>query len=137
MIHVCFSICCYSLTLITLQAPAESARGVFRNDEQETVSLEVQFGDGKKKRIEKIPFKADMTILDVMKYAKKNKKIDYKFRGKNETAFLLSIDGVKNKGARGDNWIFRVNKKLGRKSFGITKLNADDVVTWTFGKYKP
>lgn len=106
-------------------------------DEGHTVSLEIQFKDGKKKRIEKIPYKEKMTVLDVMNYAKKNKKIDFLFRGKKDTAFLTSIDGVKNQGSRGDNWIFRVNKKLGRKSFGITQLGADDEVTWTFGKYKP
>lgn len=117
--------------------PLESDAANVAVDEGQTVSLEIQFKDGKKKRIEKIPYKEKMTVLDVMNYAKKNKKMNFLFRGKNDTAFLTSIDGVKNQGSRGDNWIFRVNKKLGRKSFGITQLRADDEVTWTFGKYKP
>ena len=75
--------------------------------------------------------------MDVMSYAKKKKVVTFVHRGSKDTAFLTAIDGVKNLGAKGDNWIFRVNKKLGKKSFAITKLKMGDSVTWTFGKYKP
>ena len=104
----------------------------------EVVSLQIQIAGKKKAKIIKdIPYRKDMTILDMLEHVKKEKKIKYTYRGSNATAFLISINGVKNKGARGDNWIFRVNKNLGKKSFGITKLKAGDEVTWTFGKYRP
>lgn len=107
------------------------------DDKVATISLEIQFGQSKKKLIKDIPFKKGMTVLDAMKYAKENKKFSFQYRGKNDTAFLTSIDKIKNQGGRGDNWVFRINKKLGKKSFGISRLNSGDKVTWTFGKYKP
>ena len=102
-----------------------------------SVTLTIQFDKEKKKVIKEIPFKEKMTVMDVMVYSKEKKKITFVHSGKGELAFLKSIDGVKNKGARGDNWIFRVNGKLGKTSFGIAKLKPGDKVTWTFGKYKP
>lgn len=103
----------------------------------DSITLEIQFGEKRSKKIEGIPFKKEMTILDVMNYAKEKEKLSFSYRGKKDTAFLTQIDDVKNKGSRGDNWIFRVNGKLGRKSFGVSELNKGDKVTWTFGKYKP
>lgn len=101
------------------------------------VTLVVQFSKSRKKTLKQLELPADSTVLDLMKLAKRNKKIDFKFRGKGPTAFLSSIDGISNEGARGDNWIFRVNGKLGRKSCGVSKLADGDTVTWSFGKYKP
>ena len=51
------------------------------------------------------------------------------------TVAICAIDDVENEG-KGNNWIFRVNKKLGEESFAVTAVNAGDVILWEFGKYK-
>lgn len=113
-----------------------------KDNENESITLVIRWTTdqgktSKKKTIKDIPFQKKMTVLDVMKYAAGKKKIKFSHRGKNETAFLTEIDGIKNQGARGDNWIFRVNDMLGKKSFGVTEIQPGDSVSWTFGKYKP
>jgi hypothetical protein len=50
---------------------------------------------------------------------------------------LSSLDGVANEGASGDNWIYRIDGKLGRESFGSARLNSGGRVQWTFGEYRP
>ena len=112
--------------------------GSVQTDEEQTVIVEIQFGDKREnKTIPEITFTDKMTVLDAMVIAKKSEKLKFSYRGKGATAFLTEIDGVKNQGSRGDNWIFRVNGKLGKKSFGATTVRAGDKITWTFGKYKP
>lgn len=108
-------------------------------DDEPSVVLEIQFGDleREKKVIEGIPFTNEMTVLDVMKHAKETGKLKFAFRGRKDTAFLTEIDGVKNQGAKGDNWIFRVNGELGKKSFGISEVKEGDRIIWSFGKYQP
>lgn len=110
--------------------------------EQETKTKTVEFTirfNGKAKDIElkEIEWKDGMTVLSLMTQLQKEKKLSFKHRGKGITAFLTEIGGIKNSGSGGDNWIFRVNSKLGKKSFGVTKLSAGDKINWTFGKYRP
>ncbi|MEE2641984.1 MAG: DUF4430 domain-containing protein [Planctomycetota bacterium] len=104
---------------------------------QEKVTLKIQLPGNKEILVDDIPHREKMTVLDVLNHAKEKKKIRFVYRGKNTTAFLTSINGIKNRGAGGDNWIFRINRKLGNKSFAISTLKANDEVTWTFGKYRP
>ena len=104
---------------------------------QEKVTLKIQLPGNKEILVDDIPHREKMTVLDVLNHAKEKKKIRFVYRGKNTTAFLTSINGIKNRGAGGDNWIFRINRKLGNKSFAISTVKANDEVTWTFGKYRP
>lgn len=103
-----------------------------------TVEFTIRFnGKGTDIELKDIEWKDGMTVLSLMTQMQKEKKLSFKHRGKGITAFLTEIGGVKNSGSGGDNWIFRVNSKLGKKSFGVTKLSAGDKVNWTFGKYRP
>jgi hypothetical protein len=100
------------------------------------VSLTINYGDGVEKRFTAIPWKSEMTVLDVLEAARKHPRgIRFKYRGSGQRAFLFQIDDVTNEG-KGDNWIFRVNKKLAEQSFAITRVNAGDVILWEFGEYK-
>ena len=104
----------------------------------EKVEFTIRFnGKGKDIELKEIEWKDGMTVLSLMTQLQKEKKLSFKHHGKGITAFLTEIGGVKNSGAGGDNWIFRVNSKLGKKSFGVVKLSAGDKVNWTFGKYRP
>ena len=77
-----------------------------------------------------------MTIGQVMDYAAAHKHgVNIEVRGKGSTALLVKIDDLKNQGAKGPNWIFRVNDKLGDRSFAITPLKPGDTVLWKFDTY--
>ena len=112
-----------------------AATGYARADDA-TITLVVDYADGVEKRFTKIQWAKDMTVLDAMSQAKKHPRgIDFKFKGKGATAFLTQIDNLKNEG-KGSNWIYRVNDKLGDRSFAIHVLKESDTVLWKFGKYR-
>ena len=103
-----------------------------------TVELVVDYGDGVQKRFAALAFTDGMNVLDALQAAKRHAHgIDFEFAGKGEMAFLLSIDGQKNQGGgeTGKNWVFRLNQKLGHKSFAVQTLAAGDVVLWRFEVY--
>ena len=102
-----------------------------------TVCLTIDYGDGFQKRYPSVPWKAQMTIADVLQYAQKHPRgIRIVGRGKGETAMLTAIDGLENQGSRGKNWLFRVNDKLGTQSYAATRLAEGDAVLWAFDEYK-
>ena len=101
------------------------------------VRLTIRFGDGKDLTFDPVPHKAGMTVLDAMKAAESadGKPLRFDYKGKGETAFLTAIEGVANQsGDSSDYWIYRVNDKLGNRSFGVATLAPGDRVLWTFGK---
>ncbi len=115
----------------TADAPDGSKRGIG------TVDLTVDFGSegGEKKPIDvAVVCSEDSTVLSILERAHNTGDLDLKFRGSGETAFVESISGVKNEGAGGQNWIFRVNGKTGDKSAGVYEVNPGDKVSWQFGE---
>lgn len=105
-----------------------------------TVELSVRFADGRTREFDAVPYRKDMTVADLMTAVKAGKANDFRFehKGSGATAFLLSIDGVANQsGQSRDFWIYRVNGKLGDRSFGAYTLKPGDKVLWHFGKYEP
>ena len=101
------------------------------------VTLTIDYGDGVQKRFKAIPWNRGMTVLDALQAAAKHPRgVQIKVRGRGSTAFVTQIDDLKNQGARGLNWIFEVDKKLGHQSCGIQKLNAKNTVLWKFDKYQ-
>jgi hypothetical protein len=102
-----------------------------------SVELVIDYGDGVQKRFLTIPWREKMTVQQAMEYAGKHKRgIKYDVRGKGATALLWKIDDLKNEGMKGLNWIFRVNKKLGDRSFAVSSIEAGDTILWKFDKYK-
>jgi len=99
-----------------------------------TVDLAVDFGSEKKPIAVAVVCSEDSTVLSILERAHNTKDLDLKFRGSGETAFVESIDGVKNEGAGGKNWIYRINGKTGDKSAGIYEVDPGDTVSWTFGE---
>ena len=77
------------------------------------------------------------TVLTILEKAALEQMIEYTVRGTDSTALVTSIGGVKNEKSYGDNWVYRVNGKLGDRSAGIFQVNPGDMVQWTFGKYQP
>jgi hypothetical protein len=102
-----------------------------------TVKLTIDYGDGCQKCFTSLPHKSAMTVLDALRLAEKHPRgIEFRFRGKGSTALLTRIDDLENQGGQRRNWIFRVNNKLGDRSFAAVQLKAGDTVLWKFEKYR-
>ena len=78
------------------------------------------------------------TVSDLLKYvADADESFKYKSRGSGRTFFITEINGQKNEGARGRNWIYTVNGKLGNKSAGLFEIKAGDEIEWNLKRYRP
>jgi hypothetical protein len=105
-------------------------------DAPPVVRMVIDYGDGVEKHFTALVWKDGMTILDALQAAKAHARgIKFTYRGEESTAFLTHIDELENEG-NGKNWVFRVNDKLGTKSFAVTSLKAGDTVLWKFGEYR-
>jgi len=111
----------------TKELPAELQRDIG------TVTLEVDFGGDKRSKSIDVVCSPDSTVLQSLERAREMKKLKFDSRGVGETVFISAIDGMKNEGSGGKNWIYKVNGELGDKSAGIYEVNPGDRVTWSFG----
>jgi len=106
-------------------------------DKPETVSLVIDYNDGAQMVFPAIPWKEDCTVLNALEFATAHRRgITCKIRGKGATALLYRIDDLENQGGSGLNWIFKVNGKLGDRSFAITSLEPGDRILWKFDEYR-
>lgn len=102
------------------------------------VKLEVKFNG----RAEDLAFdlkchSQDSVFAATLKSLAENEvSIDY-LGDDGETAFVTAIAGVVNEKSAGDNWVYRVNGKLGSVGSGVADLSDGDRITWSFGKYEP
>jgi uncharacterized protein DUF4430 len=104
-----------------------------------TVQLVLDYGDGVQKRFAAIPWRENMTVLDVLMAAKAHPRgITFIYRGSGETAILTKLDDLENQGGIADakNWIFYVNDRLADKSFGAYVVQPGDAILWKFGIYE-
>ncbi len=110
--------------------------GVRAEEGPPTVRLVVDYGDGVEKHFTAIPWKPKMTVFDVLQAAARHRRgIRVRHRGSGETTFVLEIDGLKNEGRSGRNWVYRVDGKLGDRSCGVYRVKAGQTVLWTFATY--
>ncbi len=101
-----------------------------------TVALVIDYDDGVEKHFRELPWKAGMTVLDVIQAAQRHPRgSQFVYRSEGDTAFLTQIDDVKNEGS-GRNWIFSINGQLGKRSFAVTEVKSGDRVLWKFTQYK-
>jgi hypothetical protein len=127
-----------ALIAVGLMLLVVGSQGAIRaaDEQAQTVALTIDYGDGVQKHFLGLAWRADMTVLDLMQAAKAHPRgIDFQYRGRGSTMFLLQIDDVKNEG-RGRNWIYRINQKLADRSFAIQTIQANDRVVWEFSQYQ-
>jgi hypothetical protein len=93
------------------------------------VSITVDFGGERKPRSNTIPWTAGMTVHDLLASASVG---SLGTQGTGAATFLVMIDGVKNAGAGGRNWMYSVNGQRGDRSFAIYELHPGDHVLWSF-----
>ena len=103
---------------------------------QQTITLQFEYGDGFSKQYKTIPISQGDTVLDAMKTMQTHpQKILFKARGKSELTFIYEIDMIKNEG-RGKNWMFYVNQQRANVGVGIYKLKAGDRVVWKYEVFR-
>lgn len=101
------------------------------------VTLTIDYGDGAQKRFPTITWRDKMTVLGALEWAAKHPHgIHFSGKGKGSTKLISKIDDLKNSGADGKNWVFRVNDKLGDRSCGVFPIKANDRILWRFERYQ-
>lgn len=106
------------------------------DDDPQVVRMIIDYNDGCQKHFTAIVWRKEMTVLDVLRAAERHPRgIRARVRGKDSTAFLTEMDGLKNGQANGRNWIYRVNGKLGDQGIGKRIVSRGDTVLWKFDTY--
>jgi hypothetical protein len=102
------------------------------------VGLTVEWNSDERLPLFEVKWSDGMTVRDLMLDAQKAGKLTFDESGEDDAAMLTAISGTKNEGGSTDsyNWTFRVNGKMGDKSFAIYKLQKGDIVSWKFGRYE-
>lgn len=125
----------YSLTAgnSLAQQPGEAtADRMFRS-----VTLVIAYGDDVEKRYAMLPWTAEMTALDAMKLAQAKPAplgLLMECVGEGDRAFVRSIEGLANQGAKpgNRNWIYKINDRRGDRSCGVAPLHPGDTLLWQF-----
>jgi hypothetical protein len=100
------------------------------------VQLEIEFNSERENIKIEVPCTSDSTVFTVLELAQKNGELKFESNGRGaDMRFVTSIGGVDNLAAAGDNWVYRVNGKLGDKSSGLYSVKPGDDVLWVFGEY--
>ncbi len=99
----------------------------------ETVSLAVDFGDGRLLAFNDVPWHDGMTVDQLLAAVQAMPHgPTFARQGAGQSAMLTAIDGVANEGGRGRNWLFSVNDRAADRSFGVYVLRPGDRVLWRF-----
>ncbi len=98
-----------------------------------TASLEIDFGNGARKHIAALPWRAGMTAADLMGEARDFRPgIEYTQVGTGDSGLLTSIDGLKDEGGGGRNWRYRVDDRYGEESFCLEPIEPGMRLLWEF-----
>lgn len=119
----------------TSPSPAKNAANA---TDDSHFSLTINFGEGEKSEIKaEVTSREALTVLDLLVAASQQEDFKITYKGKGETAFVESINGVVG-GENGKNWwIYYVNDNLAKRGSGVYQLNPGDSVQWSLGKYEP
>jgi hypothetical protein len=96
----------------------------------ETVTVVIDPGEGQAKTYADITLSENMTVVDVLEKLKP-RGLSFESRGNGATAFVESINGIKNAGS-GKNWIYYVNDEKSTVGAGVYILKPDDVILWKY-----
>jgi len=89
---------------------------------------------GVEPEVGEVSWREEMTVFDALD--RFSPSLNVESTGQGESLFVKSIGGQPNLGASGDNWIYRVNGKLGDRSCGLYQVSPGDEIVWSFGKYE-
>jgi hypothetical protein len=99
----------------------------------ESISLAIDFGNGAQKRFEALPWSEAMTVLQALEQAAEFRPgISFAYKDSGEMTFVTAIDGLKNAGAGGGNWVYEINGEMATKSAGVQELSPGDTLLWRY-----
>lgn len=99
-----------------------------------TVALTIEFPGEVELHYKAIAFTEGMTVFDALSAAAKHARpLRFKHTGSGEFAFLTEIDGVKNEGASGKNWTYKVDGERAKVGMGSMKLKEGSHILWLMG----
>jgi hypothetical protein len=100
-----------------------------------TVSLVIQFGDGRERVFDSVAWHSGMTVDDLMSTTRELPGgITYRAEGDRDMKLLVSIGDAVNERGGGRNWTYRVNDVPADCSLAVYELQPGDRVLWTFGR---
>jgi hypothetical protein len=99
----------------------------------ETVSLEVDFGNGARREYAALPWREGMTVGDQMRLAQAYRPgLRFSSTGQGELTLLTSLDGVANEGPGGRSWFYELDGQAAQQSYEVQPLAAGERVLWVF-----
>lgn len=99
----------------------------------QTVSLTIDFGNGARREFDALPWRAGMTVGDLMHAAASfGPPVTWAASGVGEMAMLTSLEGVANQGPGGAAWLYSVDGRHGEVSYAVQPLDAGAAVLWEF-----
>jgi hypothetical protein len=106
----------------------------------ETVSLVIDFGDGRTRRYDDVAWHDGMTVERLLAAVQRAGasstpapgRLSFAQRGSGGSALLTEIDGVASEGGAGRDWVFFVNDRRADRGFGAYVLRPGDRVLWKF-----
>lgn len=100
-----------------------------------SVSLVIDYGDGRERKFEAIAWHEGMTVDDLLNAASQlPDPISYGVLGNGELTLLANIDQTHNQWEHGGNWTYKVNDVPADRSLSIYELQPGDRVLWSFGR---
>ncbi len=100
-----------------------------------TVSLLIQFGDGRERMFDAVDWHSGMTVDDLMSATSRLPGgIAYRAEGDRDMKLLVSIGDSVNERDGGRNWTYQVNDVPADRSLAVYELQPGDRVLWTFGR---
>ena len=104
----------------------------------QTVQLEIDFGNGSQRVYSALPWHEGMTVAEVLQEAHDFRPgIEFTQKGEGSGGFLTSLEGVKNEGTDGCNWLYEVAGNPGTQSFCVQTVGEGEQVLWRFAAKSP
>jgi hypothetical protein len=101
---------------------------------KDTITLTIELPGEVEVTYKALVFSEEMTVLDALTSASKHSRpLRFKHTGSGEFAFLTELENVKNEGASGKNWTYKVDGQRAKVGMGGMKLKAGSHVLWIFG----
>src|SRR5262249_51555573 len=95
-------------------AAKDGAAQAAESAERERVSLEIDFGEGRRKDLKLFNWHKGLTVAELFATTP---EVTVTQQGSGASAFLTSINGVANEGAGRENWTYSVNGQSADRSF--------------------
>jgi hypothetical protein len=117
-------------------ASREASAPLAEQPATQTVSLSVDFGEGRRREWPTIRWRDGLTVADALAMATgpddASEPLRFVQKGSGSSALLTELADVPNEGAGGRNWIYQVNGKHADRSFAVYELQAGDEVLWRY-----